>query len=129
MIRYTTSIEGITFDQLEGFFVGWLNPISPETHWQLLHNSAHIVLAIDTETGEVIGFIHAISDGLLSAYIPLLEVLPMYQNRGIGKELVQRMLKELKRYYMIDLTCDPELQLFYQKCGMLRSTGMMIRNR
>ncbi|WP_338055248.1 GNAT family N-acetyltransferase [Shimazuella alba] len=33
------------------------------------------------------------SDGVLSAYIPLLGVLPAYQNQGIGKILVESLLK------------------------------------
>jgi len=80
------------------------------------------------DSGKATGFINAISDGVLSAYIPLLEVLPAYKNRGIGSELVKRMLEKIKDYYMIDLTCDPELQSFYKKFNMIPSNGMMLRN-
>ena len=76
MITYTDSLEHITADKVSGFFVGWPNPPSPETHLKLLQNSSKLVLAIDETTGNVAGFITAISDGVLSAYIPLLEVLP-----------------------------------------------------
>ena len=34
------------------------------------------------DAGRVVGFVTAISDGVLSAYIPLLEVLPEYQGAG-----------------------------------------------
>lgn len=128
MICYTTSVEGVTPAMLQGFFVGWLNPLTPEQHLHILQHSAHVVLARDEATDAIVGFINAISDGIFSAYIPLLEVLPDYQKRGIGQELVQRMLKELEPYYMIDLTCDPELQPFYKRFGMFPSTGMMFRN-
>jgi predicted N-acetyltransferase YhbS len=67
----------------------------------------------------VVGFITAISDGVLSAYIPLLEVLKPYQGQGIGGRLVQRMLDQLNGYYMIDLLCDPELESFYARFGMV----------
>jgi hypothetical protein len=80
MISYTDSVAGITADKLQGFFVGWPNPPSPETHLKLLANSNYIVLAVDDETGNIVGFITAISDGVLSAYIPFLEVLPAYQS-------------------------------------------------
>lgn len=86
MISYTDSIESITADKLRGFFVGWTNPPSPETHLKLLANSYKVVLAIDDETGNVVGFITTISDGVLSAYIPLLEVLPAYQRQGACSE-------------------------------------------
>jgi ribosomal protein S18 acetylase RimI-like enzyme len=128
MITYLDSIKGITSHQLRGFFVGWPNPPSPETHLKLLRNSGHILLAFDDETGKVVGFITAISDGILSAYIPFLEVLPEYQRQGIGQELIERMLKKLQGLYMIDLLCDADIQPFYKKCGMKTATGMMIRN-
>ena len=80
------------------------------------------------EENRVIGFVTAISDGVLSAYVPLLEVLPSHQKRGIGHELMRRMLEMLDGLYMIDLLCDNDLQPFYEKVGMQRSQGMMVRN-
>ena len=128
-IRYLQSAEGITAAQLTGgFFVGWPNPPSPETHLRLLAGSDHIELAIDSGTGAVVGFITAITDGVLSAYIPLLEVLPRYQGRGIGQELVRRMLDQLRDLYMVDLLCDVELQPYYAKSGMRPANGMLLRN-
>lgn len=128
-IQYLQSIGGITAAQLTGgFFVGWPNPPSPETHLRLLAGSDHIVLAVDAQTGAVVGFITAITDGVLSAYIPLLEVLPGYQGRGIGQELVRRMLDQLRHLYMVDLLCDVELQPYYAKSGMRPATGMLLWN-
>ena len=76
----------------------------------------------------VIGFITAISDGVLSAYIPLLEVLPAYQGQGIGGELIARMKSELSHLYMIDLLCDEKLISYYEKHGMTKASGALIRN-
>ena len=76
----------------------------------------------------MVGFITAISDGVLAAYIPLLEVLPDYRGRGIGRELVMRMLAQLQGLYMIDLVCDPQLESFYRACGMKPYHAMMIRD-
>lgn len=125
---YKSSIEGISAEMLPGFFVGWPNPPSPETHLKMLRNSFKVVLAFDEQTNQVIGFISAIGDGVLSAYIPFLEVLPEYQNKGIGKELVQRMLKELDDIYMIDLICDENLQTYYEKFNLIKANGMIKRN-
>ncbi|MBW2621322.1 MAG: GNAT family N-acetyltransferase [Deltaproteobacteria bacterium] len=76
---------------------------------------------------KVMGFVTAISDGILSACIPLLEVLPEYQSQGIGLELMKRIIAEYKDFYMMDLTCGPETQPFYTRLGMAPATGMMIR--
>ena len=128
MIIYTESAESIAPDRLRGFFVGWPNPPSPETHLRILREAHTVVLAVDSDTGSVVGFIYAVSDGILSAYIPLLEVLPEYQERGIGSELTRRMMTALGDLYMIDLMCDPNRQSFYKRLGMREATGMMRRN-
>jgi ribosomal protein S18 acetylase RimI-like enzyme len=127
MISYTDSVKDITADRLRGFFVDWPHPPSPETHLKLLQNSDHVVLAVDDETGHVVGFITAVSDGVLAAYIPLLEVLPVYQRQGIGQELMRRMLEKLSGLYAVDLMCDPDLEPFYARLGMRPAFGMIIR--
>jgi ribosomal protein S18 acetylase RimI-like enzyme len=124
---YTSNTDNILPHQLEGFFVDWPNKPSTETHLEMLKNSK-VILAIDEKENKVVGFIQAITDHILSAYIPLLEVLPAYQNQGIGTELVKRMISELDHLYMIDLLCDKELQSYYEKIGMNKAFGMMIRN-
>ncbi len=128
VITYTDSAAAITPDHLTGFFVGWPNPPSPETHLRLLHESDHVVLAVDDAANRVVGFVTAISDGVLSAYVPHLEVLPDYQGQGIGTQLMRRIVARLDRLYMVDLLCDPELQPFYARLGMRPATGMLIRN-
>lgn len=126
-MRYLTSADTISADQLHGFFAGWPNPPSPETHLAILRRSNAVVLAIDEEAGRVIGFINALSDGVLSAFIPLLEVLPAYQGCGIGSELVQRMLAQLGDLYGVDVICDAGVQPFYARLGMQPAQGMILR--
>lgn len=128
MMVYKNSLDGITEDMLKGFFVDWPNPPSPQTHFKLLKNCSKVILAVDDHMNQVIGFITAISDGVLSAYIPLLEVLPEYQNQGIGKELVNQMIQELDHIYMIDLCCDDDLVSYYEQVGMTKTNGMILRN-
>jgi ribosomal protein S18 acetylase RimI-like enzyme len=127
MLVYSETVAGITPAHLHGFFVGWPNPPSPQTHLALLRQSSYVVLARLEPEGPVVGFVTAISDGVLSAYIPLLEVLPAYQRQGVGRELMQRMLAQLDAYYAVDLLCDPKLQPFYGRLGLTPATGMMRR--
>ncbi len=127
MIQYVDSVDGIRAENLQGFFEGWANPPSPETHLKLLRNSDEIVFAVDEETGSVVGFVTAISDGVLSAYIPLAEVLAEYQGKGIGSELVRRVLAKLEGLYMADVCCDKELQPFYAQFGMKPGWSMVLR--
>jgi ribosomal protein S18 acetylase RimI-like enzyme len=57
----------------------------------------------------------------------MLEVIPEYKNRGIGTELMEKMLDILEGYDCVDLTCDIDMQPFYQRFKMLKSYGMVIR--
>jgi GNAT superfamily N-acetyltransferase len=115
-LSFVESAEHVTPEQLEGFFAGWPAAPTPDDHLSILRGSDHIVLARDGE--RVVGFATAISDGVLSAFIPLLEVLPAYQGRGIGTEPVQRLLVRLERLYMVDLCCDAALEPFYARLGL-----------
>ncbi len=128
MIGYVDHTGGVLPRHLDGFFVGWPSRPSPETHLRLLERSDEIVLAIDEASGQVVGFITAITDGVLSAYIPFLEVRPAVQGQGIGRELVRRMLKRLESFYMVDLVCDPDLQSFYASLGMRPAAAMIMRH-
>ena len=127
MIDYTESLVGIAPRQLEGFFTGWPHPPTPETHLRLLAGSDHLVLAIDSETVRVVGFVTALSDGVLSGFIPLLEVLPAYQGQGIGQALMTRMLDRLGHLPNVDLLCDPDVAPFYERFGMKPVGGMVLR--
>lgn len=126
MVTYTDELTGITPGMLEGFFVGWPNPPSPEVHLEILRGSYAVVLAL--EEGRVIGFVNAISDGCLAAFIPLLEVLPERQGRNIGSELMRLMREKLSRFYSLDLLCDPDVQPFYERLGWRKAAGMCVRN-
>jgi GNAT superfamily N-acetyltransferase len=134
-VRYTTSLDDLTVDDLGGgFFIGWPTPPTPAVHLALLRGSEVAVLAIDDEAppgspGRVVGFITAIGDGVLSAFVPLLEVLPAWQGRGIGSELVRRVLEALGPRYMVDLVCDDALVPFYERLGLSRYTAMIRRDR
>ena len=93
MPTYANTPEGLRADQLMGFFVGWPAPPTPERHLELLRGSDAIVIAIDEP--DVVGYVTAVSDGVLSAFIPFLEVLPTHQHQGIATALVTRLLKQL----------------------------------
>ncbi len=109
----------MTAEALAGFFSGWPDPPSPETHLRILRGSAVAVVALDEE-GAVVGFVTALSDGVLSACVPLLEVRADWRGRGLGRQLVQRVLAELDGIYMVVLVCDTDLEGFYAGLGLRR---------
>jgi len=127
-IEYTKDMSGITADMLTGFFAGWPNPPTAAAHLRILQNSYRSFVAIDRDAGKVVGFINAVSDEVLTAYIPLLEVVEDYQGKGIGNELVKRMLAEINNLYMVDICHDKELTSYYAKFGAYQSHSSIFRN-
>lgn len=126
VIIYSSDKNLLNKINFSGFFVGWPNPPSDEILKKILLNSQFIQMAI-TEN-KLIGFVNAISDLTLSAYIPLLEVLPEYQGQGIGKRLIENIKMDLKDFYMIDVCCDEEIIPFYKNLGFKQGYSMSLRN-
>lgn len=127
MISYSTDVSGLTEDDLAGFFVGWPKPPSAAQHLAVLRGSYRVVLARADD--QVVGFVNMISDGVLTAFIPWLEVLPAFQGQGIGTGLMGRILAEAQHFYSVDLVCDESLRSYYERIGMTALTGMILRNR
>lgn len=75
----------------------------------------------------VVGFINALSGGIHFVFISMLEVLTENQHKGIVSSLFKMMLKLLEGIACIDLTCDIQMQGFYEQFGMLKSHGMIFR--
>ncbi len=130
MIRYQGNTDGVTPGHLDGFWVDWPVRPSAETHLRILSGSEHVVLAIDSDAEDrVVGFATAVGDGVFASYIPLLEVLPDYQGRGIGSELIHRLIVRLADRYMVDLVCEDGLVPFYERFGMVPCGAMILRRR
>jgi predicted N-acetyltransferase YhbS len=128
MVTYSDSVTDLSQADLRGgFFEGWSAPPQPGEHLAILRNSAHVVVARD-DRGLVVGFVNALSDGVLAAYIPLLEVLPVHRRGGVGSELVRRLLDRLDGLYMIDVMCDADVRPFYERLGFTAAGGAVMRN-
>lgn len=117
MTSYRTSLTNLSSAQFHpGFFDGWWNAPSPDTHVRILEGSTHFVLALD-DTGQVIGFVTAVSDGVMYASVTLLEVVPEHKGCGIGRELMERITGLLGPIYRTDIACDGDVIDFYAKVG------------
>jgi GNAT superfamily N-acetyltransferase len=92
-----------------------------------LRGSYRSVVAIDDAHGPVVGFVNMLGDGVLTAFIPWLEVLPGYQGQGIGGELIRRILGGTDRFYSVDLVCDAPLVAYYERFGMRGACSALLR--
>jgi ribosomal protein S18 acetylase RimI-like enzyme len=123
MIEYEENGK-IEVHELKPFFKGWKAPPSDEVRARMLEGSEHVVTARDD--GKLIGFVTAISDGAMNAYVSLAEVLEEYQGRGVGSEMMKILLGRLHGHYCIALLTDPDKDAFYRKLGFSQIHGMHI---
>ncbi len=93
---------------------------------QLVRGSMYVISAWDRE--RLVGFARAISDGAFNAYISTTAVLPDYQNRGIGREMVRRLLADRDGILFV-LHADPVVHPFWEKVGFERAGDMLRRRR
>jgi ribosomal protein S18 acetylase RimI-like enzyme len=125
MFKYKIN-DNIKPGELDCFFRGWKSPPSLKMKEKLLNGSDLIVTA--REDGILVGFLTAISDGAMHAFISLVEVLETHQGKGIGSHLMRRVVDYFKGYYDIVLITDPDKALFYKKHGFHEVYSMYIRD-
>lgn len=120
MIEYQKKVN-ITHEALLHLYesVGWsaYTQDNPDLT-SLLEGAKHYLTAWDGE--RLIGLIRVVGDGVYIAYIQDVLVHPDYQRQGIGKYLMQKMLKEIRYAKQIILTTEnsPATKAFYQSLGM-----------
>ena len=127
VIYYTDDLASVREDMMHGFFASWPRRPSAGQHLAVLRGSYRSVVAIDNAHGRVVGFVNMLSDGVLTAFIPWLEVLPGYQGQGIGGELMRRILDGTDRFYSVDLVCDAPLVAYYERFGMRGAWSALLR--
>ncbi len=95
--------------------VGW-NRMEKEYGDPLMNSFCHITAY---EDDKLVGYIDCVSNGVTDAYIQDLMVHPVCQGRGIGTDLMNRMIAYLKekRIYMISVVFEESLKDFYERFG------------
>lgn len=95
--------------------VGW-NRMEREYKNPLMTSYYHIAVY---EDNKLIGYIDSISNGVTDAYIQDLIVRPDQQGKGIGTDLMNKMIEHLKEkhIYMISVVYEEGLKPFYERFG------------
>lgn len=95
--------------------IGW-NRMEREYENPLMTSYYHIAVY---EEDELIGYVDCVSNGVTDAYIQDLMVHPDYQGKGVGTDLMNKMITHLKekRIYIISVVFEECLKPFYDKFG------------
>jgi ribosomal protein S18 acetylase RimI-like enzyme len=129
MIGYRESHE-IDLDQLAALMrsAGWTERVNDRTRLaQQVTGSRYVVSAWNGE--RLVGFARALSDGATNAYVSTVVVLPEYQGKGIGREMMTRLLAGKDGIRFVLHAARPEVKGFYEKLGFSEATDMMCRAR
>jgi len=98
---------------------GWSSAKKPRLLHKALSNSAALVSAWVGR--ELVGIGNAITDGYLVVYYPHMLVHPRYQGRGIGSEMMKRLMDKYEGFHQHMLVADGRAIEFYKKCGFTRA--------
>jgi len=119
-IRYSDETKPSMAEVVELYrTVRWSSANKPDSLHAGLVASHSLVTAWDEKM--LVGLGNAISDGHLVVYFPHLIVRPEYQGKGIGTELMGRMMKRYRGFHQQTLLADGRAVDFYKKLGFFRA--------
>ena len=103
-------------EDLQALFlsVKWSSGHYPDRLAVAMQNFKTVYTAWDGS--KLVGLICAMDDGVMTAYIHYLLVNPDYQYKGIGKELIEHVLKTYQSYLRISLIANGNNVGFYENC-------------
>jgi ribosomal protein S18 acetylase RimI-like enzyme len=129
MIAYRTDHSAIDLPQLAHLFTtaGWGWRAADLSKLAALVEGSRFVVSAHEEA-RLVGFARAISDGVTNAYVSTVAVLPEYRKRGIGAELVKRLLEGRDTIRFV-LHAAPAVQDFYRRLGFEDASDMLRRDR
>lgn len=109
------SLDGVTGATLKRFYAhaDFDNGRTPDEHERSFRNS---VVRLAFAGDQLVGAARAISDGVYTAAIFDVCVLPSHRGRGIGRRLVRSLVDGLKSQFVV-LVCDKNLREFYADSG------------
>ncbi|HYW22482.1 MAG TPA: GNAT family N-acetyltransferase [Nodularia sp. (in: cyanobacteria)] len=122
-IEYQDKAE-LTSEQVINLYsqCGWSSADKPEQLLLALTNSHTVISAWDQNL--LIGLGNAISDGALVVYYSHLLVLPSYQKKGIGREIIKRLQSHYINFHQQILLSIDNAVPFYEKVGFQHSQGV-----
>lgn len=97
----------------------WSSASKPEQLLGGLRNSDTLITAWSER--RLVGLANAISDGHLVVYYPHVAVHPEFQRLGIGKRMMQALMKHYEGFHQHSLLADPGAVSFFTACGFQQS--------
>lgn len=107
--------------------VGWQHRVSdPLKFRKMLKNTSRTIVAVDGS--RIVGFARALCDEVSNGYISMVAVASDQRGQGIGRELVQQLIKDDVGITWV-LRSAPASTKFWEKVGFKSSEVAMERVR
>jgi ribosomal protein S18 acetylase RimI-like enzyme len=123
-ISLSNSIENVEWPRMKEIYhsVGWTK--HDEEKIKKVFQSSNVV-AIAYDEDNIAGFGRALSDGVFNAAIYDVVIDKDYQNKGIGQQIIESLLAQLKNISCVHLVSTAGNEEFYRKAGFRKmKTGM-----
>jgi GNAT superfamily N-acetyltransferase len=105
--------------------VGWSRPTTDHDLAEVLKQGP-AVAAWDGE--RLVGFVRALSDGHLAAYVEDVMVHVGCRGSGVGEKILSRLLEEVGNAANVSLFCEPPVAPFYEKVGFQRTSYVLMQH-
>ncbi len=123
-VSLSNCIEDVEWSRMKEIYcsVGWKK--HDEEKIKKVFQSSNVV-AIAYDKNKITGFGRALSDGVFNAAIYDVVVDEHYQNKGIGQQIIENLLAQLKNVSCVHLVSTSGNEEFYRKAGFREmKTGM-----
>ena len=125
-ITWTERQDEVDWDELETLYrLAPLGHKSAEHLRTVLTHSRYTFFAYDG--GKLVAAGRALADGADCSYVCDVAVMPSHQGRGLGREIVQRLVDASRGHRKIILYSVPGKEGFYRKLGFMRLLTAMAR--
>lgn len=123
-LEWKEHLGGLDWNALSALYrAAPLGEKSPSDLERVFSNSMFKLFVYDSD--RLVGVGRALADGVDCSYLCDVAVLPAYQGKGLGKEIVARLLTLSAGHKKIILYAVPGKESFYRGLGFKRMTTAM----
>lgn len=106
---------------------GWEHRVGDAAWFESLLAGSLCVVAV--ESGGIVGFARAVTDGLSNGYLSMVVVEQAHRGQGIGTRLVREVMGSDPGISWVLRASRPGARAFFEKLGFAASSDAMERNR
>lgn len=128
-MRVIEELNEELIQQLSGLYLTtWFTPNRTINDIKVMLQNSYLTLAFVIEE-QLVGFCRVLSDGVYKAFLFDVIVHDNYQNRGVGKQIINTVMNHdnLKDVGHIELYCLDETSDFYKKLGFETRSSLLLR--